>query len=163
MAERQFIVGQKYETLSVFRQFVPGALVRMTQRQWTYPDRPDLERLFAHRLGRYLGLDLAEVHGEEGRGHCFGEEVLCGPLGIRTAVYADLRPFHEDGFEKGESQEVVPVGVGEKKADGTLVGCEQLVPEFSYAGARVDDDDIVVLAPDLDARRIAAVLNVVFP
>jgi hypothetical protein len=55
------------------------------------------------------------------------------------------------------------MGMGEKKVYRAFVRSEQLVPELSQARAGVDDNDIVVLGPDLDAGRVAAIVQVLFP
>ena len=51
------------------------------------------------------------------------------------------------------------MGVGEQDIEVRVAARDAaLLPSLPDAGARIDDDHIVVLAPDLDAGRIAAVL-----
>jgi hypothetical protein len=54
------------------------------------------------------------------------------------------------------------MGMGEKQVYSTIVRGKQLVPELSHARTCVDNDDIVILGPDLDAGRVAAILQEFF-
>jgi hypothetical protein len=54
------------------------------------------------------------------------------------------------------------MGMGEKKVYRAFVRSEQFVPQLSHTRSGVDYDDIIVLGPDLDAGRVAAIVQVFF-
>jgi hypothetical protein len=66
-----------------------------------------------------------------------------------------------DRREKGETQHVVPVGMGEQHSKIVVGPFQELLAQQPYAGAGVDDYQVVLFGPDLDAGGAAAVLDIV--
>jgi hypothetical protein len=83
-------------------------------------------------------------------------------LGEGTSEDGNARSFHVNRFEKRESHQMIPVGMGEKH--GVLISFfgQQPVAQSSEAGACINNDYIIAAGSYFQAGCVAAVPQILF-
>jgi hypothetical protein len=110
---------------------------------------------------RDFGPELGKASGKEG----FALLGMQGPLyqiarrsvgqAGRVDVNGDV--LGKGGGEEGESLEVIPMRVGEKKGEGFSLGLDPVATRLAESGAGVDDQQIIFSPRHADAGGIASV------
>ena len=149
------LVGRVYEGPAVVLQAVAEGGDRVVHRVRRHLHAGRLEGLARHHLAE-LELDRHLVHRERevDRVHLVGESALEGLHRPLWTDHGELRAADEVGSEEGEALDVVPVRVADQEV-GVDWALEH-VAELADAGPAVDDDQVVVAGPDLDAGGVAA-------
>jgi len=112
--------------------------------------------------GRFVansGHDIRISHREVGLRHNPGKHGFNVLLSKRASLHLDFASRKINGFEKGETHEVIPVCMGEDDVALVTALFDHLVSEPSNTGPCIHDDETIVFCPDFQACGIAAVLR----
>ena len=129
---------------------------------------PDREVLGPDVDGDQLAAELLHVDREDGRLHRGVQGVLQGALGLGRSVDGQAGPGVVQRAEEGNTQDVVEVQVGEQRR-GVHGGSErahllvQHVAERAQTGPEVDDERLIPLDVDHQARGVPPVAPVAIP
>ena len=153
----EFIVGEKYECLSVFYKLISTAVVGVTERDRDNLDRTDLKIPGTRILIAYLGFYIRVFDRKIRRSHDLGKNRFHKFTVKRAAVHPKFGVFGIERFEIRKAHDMIPMGVGEDKVKFTAIFLDQLIPETPDAGSCIDDDDVVTFGTDFDASGIPTV------
>ena len=120
--------------------------------------RADLECLARVALDElHLRGHVAQAHREVGGVGLIRKRRLQRLGGARRSDDGKHRARHERGQKKWKALDVIEVRVRDQEVRLQRFGRAERAPELCDAGTRIDDEQVVLFIPDLDARRVAAV------
>jgi hypothetical protein len=109
---------------------------------------------------RHIATDVTIINRKMWSHHDLGDEILDGYLGEGASEHADPGVFEINGLEKGEPEEMVPMGMGKKHVVIAPSLRQQGIAQAPDSRTGIDNDDIIVLGPDLETCRVAPIFEV---
>jgi hypothetical protein len=117
--EIQFIISEKYKSLTLLYEFVTIAAVGVTE--WYRADLESVQMTVATfhvwtlTAKIEFGLQEVKVHREKRRLHLVGKILSYGILAMRTAAESDGESVRIGWLKKRKASEVIPMRMGEEK------------------------------------------------
>ena len=162
MLVRQFVIRQKDEGFPGFLELVSHSLIRMAQGNGRHLHGLYGDFVAAGFMICNIAVDFFVIDGEMGCRHHLGQHLLDRRLSEGASEHVYFDGCRIDGFEKGKSEKMIPVGVGEKHGVVVTLFGQECIAQASDTRSRINNNDIIIIASDLDTGCIPPVFEIFF-